>query len=106
MKAGMVAVPVNPKLPQARISDILDDSGAQLVFADEGLKVSLPKTRPVKDFYTSGNRSFETAVPDERQPGVDSVYVGLDRQAQGRCPLPPEPCLDGFCACGHHVPAR
>ncbi len=83
MKAGMVAVPVNPKLPQARISDILDDSGAQLVFADEGLKVSLPKTRPVKDFYTSGNRSFETAVPDERQPALILYTSGSTGKPKG-----------------------
>lgn len=83
MKAGMVAVPVNPKLPPLRISDILDDSEAQLVFADGELEASLSKTLPVKTFYTSGNRSFETAVPDDRQPALILYTSGSTGKPKG-----------------------
>lgn len=103
MKAGMVAVPVNPKLPPLRISDILADSGAQQVFADGELKASLSKTLPVNAFYTSGNRSFETVVPDDGAARADPVYVRFDGQAKRRCPLSPKPCLDSAGAGGNPV---
>ena len=83
MKAGIVAVPVNPKLPPLRISEILADSGAQLVFADRELKASLSKTLPVKAFYTSGNRSFETVVPDDRQPALILYTSGSTGKPKG-----------------------
>lgn len=83
MKAGMVAVPVNPKLPPLRISDILADSGAQQVFADGELKASLSKTLPVNAFYTSGNRSFETVVPDDGQPALILYTSGSTGKPKG-----------------------
>ena len=35
MKAGMVAVPVNWKLPDAQIRDVLNDAGVKQVFSDD-----------------------------------------------------------------------
>ena len=83
MKAGMVAVPVNPKLPSFRISEILEDSGARLVFGDDEMKASLSRSAAVRDFYRSGSRSFETVVPDDRQPALILYTSGSTGKPKG-----------------------
>ncbi len=83
MKAGMVAVPVNPKLPPSRISEILDDAGTQLVFANVELKTSLSVSVNVRGFYTAGNRSFETVVPEDRQPALILYTSGSTGKPKG-----------------------
>lgn len=83
MKAGMTAVPVNPKLPVFRIREILDDCGARLVFADDGLKASLAGGVAVEGFYTEGERSFEAVTLEDRQPALILYTSGSTGKPKG-----------------------
>src|SRR4029450_4984247 len=58
MRAGLVAVPVNFKFPQALIDVVLQDSGARLVFCDPPRRPDCPDDLPVVDFGDAGRQGL------------------------------------------------
>ena len=59
-RAGMVAVPVNHKLPQATIDFIVADAGVKHVFCDGARRASVAATAlPVTDFDSADDTGFE-----------------------------------------------
>ena len=104
MRAGFVAVPVNFKFPRQTIHFILRDAGAKLVFCDPPRCADCP-TGPSSRACsaTEGARAgfdrfldpgpFDAIVPAPARAGDVPLHVGLDRHAQGRRALAPEPYL-------------
>ena len=104
MRAGLVAVPVNFKFPRKTIHFIIKDAGARLVFCDRASRADCPDDLPVVCFGELSREgfdrfldpgAFETVVPDARRAGDVPLHLGLDRHAQGRRALAPEPHLGG-----------
>lgn len=58
MRAGLVAVPVNYRLPPATVDFILQDSGARLVFCDSQRCAAFSVALPVVDFDSFGANGF------------------------------------------------
>ncbi|MBZ8134348.1 class I adenylate-forming enzyme family protein [Afifella sp. IM 167] len=74
MRAGLVAVPVNIKLPDEIIAFLVEDADVALAFTDAGSRARLPAGLPVIDFDNAGPdgfaaliepAAFETVVPRE-----------------------------------------
>lgn len=71
MRAGLVAVPVNHKLPQAIVDDVLADSGARLVLCDAPREAQVPAGLPRHVFGSPafaalhGTAPFEAFEPDD-----------------------------------------
>lgn len=59
MRAGMVSVPTNYKLPKDTVEFILRDCGARLVFADPDRRASCPRDCPAVEFGGDGPDGFE-----------------------------------------------
>ena len=105
MRAGFVAVPVNFKFPQQTIHFIIKDSGAKLVFCDPQRRKDCPSGLPVVTFRRGrapkastrflDNGPFDAIVPGAGRAGDVPLHLGLDRHAQGRRALAPEPPLGG-----------
>jgi acyl-CoA synthetase (AMP-forming)/AMP-acid ligase II len=62
MRAGLVAVPVNIKLPLPTIEFVLDDSGAALAFADAERMASVPSRIPTIGFDDPGPGGFASVL--------------------------------------------
>jgi acyl-CoA synthetase (AMP-forming)/AMP-acid ligase II len=75
MRAGLVAVPVNVKLPAATIGHIVRDAGVSLAFVDRERRASVPAGLPVvvldtaPDAYLDGG-AFESVVPAPDEIGL------------------------------------
>jgi len=79
LRAGVVPVPVNIKLAADTVAFILKDAGAQLVFAEPGLRRLCPADLRVIEFGGSGNDAFERFIDPGPytafDPAPDSVAV-------------------------------
>ncbi len=64
MRAGLVAVPVNTKLPDAMIDYILDDAEVRMVFADAASVGRVGGGRPVISFDDAGPQGFSARLDD------------------------------------------
>lgn len=78
LRAGLVAVPVNFKLPAAQVDYILRDSEARLVFCDADRRCHVPKDLPSRSLEAApaGGGAAEDPFP-AFQPGPDDVAMLL-----------------------------
>ena len=104
MRAGLVAVPVNYRFPKKTIELILQDAGAKLVFCDKASRDELPgrtagrgvrrgRPRGLRPFRRAGRLQDGDAA--KARAGDVPLHVGLDRRAEGRRAVAPEPHLGG-----------
>jgi hypothetical protein len=90
MRAGLVAVPVNWKLPAATVEFILRDCGARLVLCDRARRPLCPDELPRfvfgEDFSALLSRPLYRGDARPGRTGHVPLYVGLQRPAQkGSC---------------------
>lgn len=80
MRAGLVAVPVNIKLPQSSIQHILKDANAKLIFAENAFLSVLPDDVPVIEFDSAQDNGFTQVI----QPvnSFTPVHIDQDEIAQ------------------------
>lgn len=91
MKAGMVAVPINWRLPAPQIRGILDDAGARLVFFDTSNISSVPESIPsrplesvtVRPLYYRENKGFTPYEPALRDPALILYTSGSTGRPKG-----------------------
>lgn len=67
MRAGLVAVPVNIKLPRETVAYVLEDAGVSLCFAD-GDRVTLAGNRPVIGFDDAGPGGWAALIRPTHYP--------------------------------------
>ncbi len=73
MRAGIVPVPINIKLPARGVAEIAGDAGAKLIFSDAGARALCPPELPVVEF-DGDYPSFGDPGPFEPvAPGDDGV---------------------------------
>lgn len=79
MRAGVVPVPVNVKLPADAVAYILRDAGARLVFAEATARRILPPGVGVVEYGGRGAGGYESFLDpgafDAFEPGPDSVAI-------------------------------
>jgi long-chain acyl-CoA synthetase len=79
MRAGLIAVPVNIKVPRETVDYVMDDAGIALAFVDAANKGLVRDGIPVIDFDDSGLDGFAaTITPGE----FTSVVAGPDEVGQ------------------------
>jgi long-chain acyl-CoA synthetase len=95
IRAGLVAVPVNRKLPAATVEFILRDCGVRLVLLRPGAPAALPR-RFAALLLRGGFRGTARPGPVCRgyaTPGDVSLHLGLQRPAQGCGAVASQPSL-------------
>ncbi len=83
MRAGLVAVPVNHRLPAAGVEFILQDCGASLVFCDAARREACPAHLPAVEFGADGAGGYAAflspgpwdAVPPEPRQAALFLYT-------------------------------
>ena len=75
MRAGVVPVPVNVKLPAEGVEYILADSGARMAFADSASKALLPRGLRAVEFGDGFERFLDPGPCTAFEPRPDSVAV-------------------------------
>jgi acyl-CoA synthetase (AMP-forming)/AMP-acid ligase II len=88
MRAGLVAVPVNTRLPDATIQFILDDAVAEFALADRARLAALPPGLAAAAFDTTAiedapNARFETSVPEGREVAMILYTSGSTGRPKG-----------------------
>lgn len=77
MRAGLVAVPANTKLPAETLAHVIRDSAVALAFVDAPRRAMLPPGVPVIDFDDAGPEGFAAQVVPQDfetvQPAPDEV---------------------------------
>ena len=79
MRAGMVAVPVNTKLPAETIAHVLKDADVSLAFVDTVRRQVVAQAVPIIDFDDAGPEGFGALV---RPASFESVVPHHDDVAQ------------------------
>jgi acyl-CoA synthetase (AMP-forming)/AMP-acid ligase II len=75
MRAGVVPVPVNVKLPAYAVAYILGDAGARLVFAEPDMKRLIPAGLRVVEFGGDFERFLDRGPFEVFEPAPDSVAI-------------------------------
>src|SRR5262245_29879620 len=75
MRAGVVPVPVNIKLPADSVGYIVADAGARLVFAERDLKRLVPAGMHVVEFGDDFDRFLDAGPYTAFEPAPDSVAI-------------------------------
>lgn len=79
MRAGVVPVPVNVKLPADSVAYILHDAGARMVFAEPTLKRLIPSGLRIVEFGGSGATEYEQFLDagpfTAFEPAPDSIAI-------------------------------
>ncbi len=105
-KAGLVLVPLNPRLTAPEAAYILEHSGARALVLDDALADRSWRTRPLPVLSIDGTwlgPSYDEALaaavgrrPSRRGrragPLLHRLHLGDDRAPQGRADLAPQPC--------------
>jgi acyl-CoA synthetase (AMP-forming)/AMP-acid ligase II len=91
MRAGLVAVPVNFKLPRPTVEFVMRDAEVSLVFADAERCLACPPDLPVVDLAVAPDRSheagpaqpFETVTPDRDEVALILYTSGSTGRPKG-----------------------
>jgi long-chain acyl-CoA synthetase len=87
LRAGLIAVPVNFKLPPALVHYILQDSGARLVLCDVARLAQVPEGLPTLPLGTpeleSGHGAFTAFEPDDRTVAIMLYTSGSTGRPKG-----------------------
>jgi len=75
MRAGVVPVPVNIKLPADAVAFILNDAGARIVFAEHGAKRLIPTGLRVVEYGSDFERFLDPGAFKAFEPAPDSVAI-------------------------------
>ena len=75
MRAGVVPVPVNVKLPADAVSAILKDAGAQIVFAEREVKRLIPAGLRVVEYGRDYEGFIDPGPFNAFEPAPDSVAI-------------------------------
>ena len=75
MRAGVVPVPVNVKLPADAVSAILKDAGAQIVFAEREVKRLIPAGLHVVEYGRDYEGFIDPGPFNAFEPAPDSVAI-------------------------------
>lgn len=81
MRAGMVSVPVNFKLPRDTVEYVMRDAGVSMVFADAERLPLCPADLPVVNFDSTGEDGFDAFLDfgsfDVVRPASDEIAMFL-----------------------------
>ena len=75
MRASVVPVPVNVRLPAEAVAYILGDAGARLVFADSRYKRLVPPALPTVDYDDDFARFPDPGHFEAHEPAPDTVAI-------------------------------
>jgi acyl-CoA synthetase (AMP-forming)/AMP-acid ligase II len=75
MRAGVVPVPVNVKLPADAVAYILNDAGARIVFAERDLKRLVPEGLRVVDFGREFELFLDPGPFEAFEPAPQSIAI-------------------------------
>ena len=86
MRAGLVSVPINHKLPAATVALVLEDCDARLVIVDAGRRALLPAGTPImamEDVASLPDAAPATVVPTPSDPAMFLYTSGSTGRPKG-----------------------